>query len=757
MLAGVTVIALALRPGKLFDAPVCAVLESRDGRLLGARIAADGQWRFPAADNVPEKFAKAVIAFEDKRFRYHPGIDPLAIARALRLNTSKGEVRSGASTLTMQTIRLSRGNKPRTVSEKLLEMVLALRLEAYCSKDEILALYTANAPFGGNVVGLEAAAWRYFGRPADELSWAESATLAVLPNAPALIHPGSRREALLAKRNFLLDKLLASGVIDPTECELAKDEPLPEKPYPLPEIAYHYLETLRKQEGDKLFSSAIDYGMQQRAEAVIQRHHEVFATNEVYNLAAVILDVRTGRPVVYVGNAGHTSRAHGDNVDVVQAPRSSGSTLKPLLYAAMLDEGDILPEMLISDIPFHYKDFSPNNFNHTFDGAVPARDVIRRSLNVPSVRMLHEYGVEKFIDLLQRLGFTTITRGADIYGLSLILGGAEINLGELASVYATLARELLAGGDEEAAGGAAQAVRRRAAPPLSRGAVWCTFEALTEVNRPEEEGDWHTFSSTRKIAWKTGTSYGNRDAWSVGVTPDYVVAVWAGNCNGEGRPLLTGVGYAAPVMFDLFNLLPATGWFPEPADELEEVVCCALSGHPATDLCEADGLITVWAPKALRQPDPCPYHKLVHLNPDETWQVDSDCWPVSEIRHVSRFVLPPAQEWYYMRSHSGYRPLPPFHPDYAGYRRSGAVEIIYPQDGMSIATPIALDARSQGVVFSAAHSDPDAILFWHLDETYLGQTTHGEHKLSVVPEPGPHVLTVIDANGHSAAVRFTAL
>ena len=743
VLSGLTLVALLLRPGRLFDDPVCAVLESSDGHLLGARIAADGQWRFPAADTVPEKFAKAIVAFEDKRFYRHPGIDPLAVARALRLNARSGEVRSGASTLTMQTIRLSRGNPPRTVGEKLWEMVLALRLECYRSKDEILALYAAHAPFGGNVVGLEAAAWRYFGRPADELSWAESATLAVLPNAPALIHPGSRRDVLLTKRNFLLDKLYAAGYLDELECALAKDEPLPDKPVALPEIAYHYLETLRKQQGDRMYRSHLDYTLQQRAEAVVRRHAEVFATNQVFNVAALILDVHTGEPLAYVGNVGH-AKEHGENVDVVQAPRSSGSTLKPLLYGAMLDEGQILPGMLVSDIPFHYKDFTPNNFNHTFDGAVPAREVIRRSLNVPSVRMLYEYGVEKFIDLLQRAGFTTITRGADTYGLSLILGGAEIKLADLATVYAAMARCLQ---DEPTWRGY----------PLSRGAVWCTFDALTEVNRPEEEGDWHTFHASRTVAWKTGTSYGNRDAWAVGATPDYVVAVWVGNANGEGRPLLTGVGYAAPVMFDLFSLLPSTGWFERPSGELEEVVCCRLSGHPATDLCEADGVVVEWAPRAPTRPDPCPYHRLVHLDPEGRWQVDSDCWPVAEIQHVSRFVLPPAQEWYYMKSHSDYRPLPPYHPNYAGSRGAGVVEIIYPQDGMSVAAPVALDARSQGIICSAAHSDPQATLYWHLDGTYLGETAHGEHKIKIIPAHGPHVLTVIDANGHSYAVRFTAL
>ncbi|MCR5709330.1 MAG: penicillin-binding protein 1C [Bacteroidales bacterium] len=774
---------LALKPRNLFDSPVSAILEDREGRLLGARIAADGQWRFPAADSVPVRFAKALVCFEDKRFYRHPGIDPFAVARAISLNASSGRVRSGASTITMQVIRLSRGNRPRTIGEKMVEAILALRLDAYLTKPEILALYAANAPFGGNVVGVEAAAWRYFGRPASDLSWAESATLAVLPNAPALIHPGRSRSALLAKRNRLLEKLFEEGTIDRETFELSCEEPLPDKPHPLPDLAYHYLETLRKAGGDKRFITQIDGSLQQRAEDLLERHAAQFATNHVYNLAAVVLDVHSGEPVCYVGNVGGNGGdggdggdglSHGTHVDVVQAPRSSGSTLKPLLYAAMLDEGDLLPGTLVADIPFHAKDFTPNNFNHTFDGAVTAESVIRRSLNVPSVRMLQDYGIEKFIDLLQRLGFSTITRGADTYGLSLILGGAEIRLGELASCYASLARKLEEG--ERRRGGAGDSGSglagngnaggeksggRLAGPdrdfPLSRGAIWCTFDALTEVNRPEEEGDWHSFHTARQVAWKTGTSYGNRDAWSVGVTPDYVVAVWAGNCNGEGRPLLTGVGYAAPVMFDLFGLLPYTGWFEMPADDLEEVEVCALSGHPATDLCRADGTKTIWAPLAPHRPDPCPYHKLVHLDPQGRWQVDSDCWPVSEIVSVPRFVLPPAQEWYYMHCHSEYSPLPPFHPNYAGPGRTGVIAILYPQHGMQVAAPVALDSKSQGIVFSAAHADPNATLYWHLDGNYLGETAHGEHKIRVVPDKGPHTLTLVDANGHSAAVRFTAM
>jgi penicillin-binding protein 1C len=747
-------------PRNLFDSPVCAVLESSDGTLMGARIAADGQWRFPAVKEVPEKFAKCIITYEDKRFKWHPGVDPLAIGRAIKLNAGAGEVRSGASTLTMQTIRLSRGAKRRTIKEKLIEAIQATRLELRCSKKEILALYASNAPFGGNVVGLEAASWRYFGRSAEELSWSESATLAVLPNAPALIHPGKNRDKLLEKRNFLLDKLFSNGTIDSTECMLAKDEDLPQKPFPMPDISHHYLETLRKEGGDRRYGSSIDIGLQRRAEELLSRHVKVFETNNVYNIAALVLDVRSGKPVVYCGNtwnpstdAGEKSDGHGRSVDVVRAPRSSGSTLKPLLYAALLDEGEILPTTLISDIPFHFKDFTPNNFNHTFDGAVPAYSVIQRSLNVPSVRMLYDYGVQKFIFLLQKIGFSTITRGEDDYGLSLILGGAEVKLWDLAAAYRNMAFELT---------DFAVHPSRKSDFPLSAAAIWCTFDALQGVSRPEEEGDWASFNSSRNVAWKTGTSYGNRDAWSVGVTPEYVVAVWVGNCDGVGRPLLTGVGYAAPVMFDILSTLPPTSSFEIPEAQMEYVPVCHLSGHPLSEAClmseEEPVADTILAPRAVQRPDACPYHKIVHLSEDGAYQVNSDCYSVSQMKNVSWFVLPPAQEWYYMRTHSDYRQLPPLHPlYYSGNAAEGAkaIEILYPQNGMSVAAPVSLDSKRQGVVFAAAHNDPDAVIYWHLDDNYLGSTSSGEHKILVVPESGPHTLTIVDAVGNSAVVRFT--
>ncbi|NMB37456.1 MAG: penicillin-binding protein 1C [Bacteroidales bacterium] len=735
-------------PRQIFDKPVSALLESSDGRMLGARIASDGQWRFPQIDTVPEKFARAIITYEDKRFRYHLGVDPLAVARAILLNLRNREIRSGASTITMQTIRLSRENRPRTVGEKIIEMGLAVRLELRYSKRKILAMYASNAPFGGNVVGLEAASWRYFGRPAGELSWAESAMLAVLPNSPALIHPGKNRDILLEKRNRLLDKMAAKGIIDDTECMLSKEEPLPDKPYPMPNIAYHYLETLRKEGGDRRYASDIDKGLQERTEEILHRHIGLFESNQVYNIAALVMEVSSGRIITYCGNLNpeRGGASHGRAVDVIQAPRSSGSTLKPFLYAAMLDDGEILPTMLVPDIPSHYKDFTPSNYNHTFDGAVPANSIIRRSLNVPSVRLLQEYGVEKFLLLMKEMGFTTISRSADDYGLSLILGGAEIKLIDLVRAYRDMAVTLTE--PEEGSS------------PLSPGAIWCTFDALTGVNRPEEEGSWQSFSSSRKVAWKTGTSYGNRDAWSVGVTPEYVVGVWVGNCNGEGRPNLTGIGYAAPVMFEILSILPPTGWFEIPILDLEEVVVCPLSGHPLSDICcIGTGLTpdTLLVPPHEHKPDICPYHRLIHLSEDQTYIVNSDCYSTAKMVTRSWFVLPPSQEWYYMAGHPEYRRLPPLHPNFASggsSSRGNIVEIIYPQPGMTLAAPLSLDGKSQGVVFSAAHAIPSATLYWHIDDRYIGSTSSNEHKMLIIPEPGRHRLVVTDTNGNSASVWF---
>jgi len=434
-------------PSKLFPAPTCYVIEDKDGNLLNATIAADGQWRFPYNKNVPQKFIDCITSFEDKRFFKHPGVDPVAIGRAVVKNVKNKGVVQGGSTITMQVIRLSKKDNKRNIWNKLKESILAVRLELSYSKKNILALYTSNAPFGSNIVGLDAAAWRYYGRSADKLSWGEMATLAVLPNAPALVHPGRNRNVLLKKRNRLLDNLLADGKIDKASAELAKLESLPDEPLRLPQNASHLLQRFIKDnkawKQQTKIKTTIDGNLQKNISRIVQQHQSILKGNGINNVCALVLDVETGNTVAYVGNIKDAyNREMEADVDVIAAPRSPGSALKPILYAAMLSDGLILPNSIIPDIPTQIGSYAPKNFDLNYDGAVPANRALSRSLNVPAVKMLQQYKYQRFYETLQQAGISTLNNNADFYGLSLILGGCEVTPWDLAGVYASMARTL---------------------------------------------------------------------------------------------------------------------------------------------------------------------------------------------------------------------------------------------------------------------------------------------------------------------------
>lgn len=791
-----------LLPRPLFRAPYSTVLYARSGELLSAKVAADGQWRFPPATAIPDKYARAVVEYEDRRFYRHGGISLPAVVRAAVQNWRAGEVVSGGSTLTMQLVRLSRGNPPRTVGEKLWEMLLATRVEWSYTKEEILSLYAAHAPFGGNVVGLEAAAWRYFGHDPSELSWAEAATLAVLPNSPALIHPGRGREALLEKRNRLLNRLLQTRAMDSTDYAAALIEPLPDAPTPLPRHAPHLTDRLPA--GTALHST-LDNTLQLRTQQIVDNYGRwTLAANRIRNAAAIVADVQTGEVLAYVGNitpsAGQngptTDGQDGRAVDIIRSRRSTGSLLKPILYGAMLSEGQILPHSLVFDTPLNIAGFTPTNYSKTFSGVVPASEAVARSLNVPIVRMLAQYNGSRFLSLVRSLGLTTLDRSADNYGATIILGGAEGTLWEMTGLYASLARSLetynragrYEAGDmrgltvglipmASAIAGRPQPSRAEGgnfvAPPLAAdqplkssreilpvqgpqhnesiarlcpfapAALWYMFQAMSGVNRPEEEAAWQEFSSMKQVAWKTGTSYGNRDAWAVGLTPRYIVGVWVGNADGEGRASMTGVGHAAPIMFDIFSMLPAAGgWFAEPLDDMTSAEVCRRSGYRASEWCRSSGdpVDTVRIPRAGAAAPLCPFHKPV------TADGMTRGW----------FVLPPTAEYYYRQAASDYT-VPP------AVTGSRPLELIYPQHNAVLYLPKGFSgygSAAERFVFRAAHRSDSATVHWHLDNTYIGttrSTTAAGHTLTVAPAAGEHRLTIVDDEGNSQRIRFTVL
>lgn len=755
-------------PCPLFDQPLSVVLEDRDGQLLGARIATDGQWRFPESDSIPAKYAACVIAFEDKRFRWHPGVDPVSLVRAMWLNASRGQVVSGGSTLTMQVIRMSRGNPSRTVWEKLVEMFMATRLELTYSKNSILKFYASYAPFGGNVVGIEAASWRYYGKSPHLLTWAEAATMAVLPNSPALIHPGRNRDALTQKRNGLLARLRDSGVISAAECELSQEEPLPEQPLPLPQVAPHLLDRLAAS-GAARFRTTLDKDLQERITATLARRQEIYKGNDVHNLASIIIDVATGEVLAYVGNVVGAGKEHGESVDILTAPRSTGSILKPYLYALALESGDILPNSLLHDVPTQLGQYKPENYYETYDGAVPAKRALIRSLNVPFVLLLQQYGLEKFHYNLQRLGLTTLNRPPDHYGLSLILGGAEANLSDITNTYACMARRL--GSFYERNGRYAaddfrppillksgvqkkDKAQQTSTDLLSASSIWYAFEAMREVERPNSAGEWELFRAGQPIAWKTGTSIGFRDAWAAGVTPRYAVGVWAGNADGEGRPGLIGVEVAAPVLFEIFEQLPGSGrWFDPPYDDMVQAPVCRQSGYRAGDYCEKD---TAWIPESGLKAPVCSFHQLLHLDSTGQWQVNSDCASPASMQHVPWFVLPPIEEFYFKSKNPSYTSPPPFRADCMGSQiahNQAPMQLIYPRNPTRIYVPVDLNGKLSSTVFQVAHRSPGMEIFWHLDGVYLG-STKTFHQMALQPPVGQHVLALVDKDGFRLEQKF---
>lgn len=736
-------------PRQLFDVPYATVVTDRHGELLGARIATDGQWRFPPCKAVSNKFATCLITFEDRYYHLHPGVNPPAMARALWQNIRTRRVVSGGSTLTMQTIRLAR-NKKRTFYEKCVEMILATRLELRYSKDEILAIYASHAPFGGNVVGLDAAAWRFFGHDAEQFSWAEAATLAVLPNAPALIHLARNRDALLKKRNRLLKRLYRNGTIDKIDYDLALTEPLPSAPLPLPQTAPHLTSYFHLNRLGMHTVSSLDKSLQMQVEHLLALRSAEFARSDIRNLAALVIDVRTNQVLAYCGNVRFDDPSSGNQVDVIRSPRSTGSILKPLLYYAALQDGDLLPHMLLPDVPVNMNGFSPQNFSMQFDGAVPASEAIARSLNVPSVIMLQRHGAPKFYDFLKRAGLSTLHKPADYYGLSLILGGAEATLWDVTAAYTDMARALI--GVERTRCSLVVNETVETLPTLFHpGAVWQTFDAIKEVNRPEEI-DRRMMPSVQTVAWKTGTSYGFRDAWAVGVTTRYAVGVWVGNASGEGKPELVGARTAAPVLFDIFNLLPTSPWFERPEDAFADAEICAQSGHLKGRFCDETykGLIL---PNGLKT-QMCPYHIPVVLRADERFRVFEHCAGSDAVVRRNWFVLPTAWEWYYKQRRPAYRSLPPFAPG-CGNDARPPMQFIYPQGNyVTISLPKQLDGSAGEVTFTLAHSNRETTIFWHLDESYL-TATRDFHKVSLTPAVGQHRLTVVDSNGHTLSITFT--
>lgn len=746
---------LVVVPPKIKAYTYSNVVYDRNNKLLQASIAKDGQWRFPELDSIPSNFETALIQFEDKRYYRHFGVDLIALARATFQNLRSNKITSGGSTLSMQLARIDYNLKTTSILGKLNQALKAFHLELHFSKKDLLKRYISLAPFGSNVVGIEAAAWRYYGRSSNNLTWAEAATLAVLPNAPGLIFPGRANKNLEKKRNFLLAKLKDKGLINREDYLIALQEPIPNKPKSLPQKTPHLAQFISKNKHLYQSKTSIDADLQQRVQEIANRHVRVNAQNEIMNVAVLVADINSMEVLAYVGN--HTIpelTQYAGWVDNIHGKRSTGSVLKPLLYASAMDDSKILPNSIIEDIPTNFSGYAPKNYDKIFRGAVSASVVVARSLNVPSVRLLYQYSLQKFHRQLQRLGLHSINKPASYYGLSLILGGAEESLWNLCATYASLAKGLQHFLEHHSYPNNAISTFHLSINnntnstvsstfPISAGSLYYMFEAMQDVHRPDEEKGWQYFNSSQKIAYKTGTSFGYRDAWAIGLNGDYIVGVWVGNSSGEGRDGLTGVQKAAPILFETFKQLSQNNWFSVPYDNLIEVSVCVKSGLRSSVYCNETA--KEFIPLKATRTSSCKFHRTITVDTSETYRVDRSCTETDNIKQVNWFVLPPVAEWYFKNHNPWYKSLPPIDPN-CKKQDLGNMRFIYPENFARIKIPIELDGQKGAVIFKLAHRQSSTKVYWFLDNTYLGETQN-EHSIEAKPLPGTHNLRVVDENG----------
>ena len=709
-------------------------------KLLCASLSSEESYHLPLSSHINEFYKKASIVYEDKAFFLHFGLDFSSVFRSSFLNIKEKKIVSGASTITMQVARLLCKNEKRTYFQKIKEAFLSLLLEARYTKDEIFALYALHAPFGGNVIGVDAASFRYFSTSEENLTISQATVLAVLPNQPSLVTLSKMRKRLKEKRDILIKNLHQYGIIDSQTCDLSILEPLPEKPSPLPFLAMHYHDFLKtnkelKAKNEK-YITTIDYEMQKLMEDMTERHSKRLQENLIYNMAMLVMEVETGDVLVYVGNTGFFN-ATGKNVyvDMARAKRSSGSLLKPFLFAGMLDRGMIFPHSLLIDIPTQIQNYAPENNNGKYEGAIEASEALTKSLNVPFVRALREYGIPPFLDLLKKCGFTTFNRKPEEYGLPLILGGGEITLYEACSVYARLARcasNMLAF-DEEF--------------PISKGAAYLTLNELTSGKRPYDEAFWESFVGKQKIAWKTGTSDGYKDAWSIGITPKYVVGVWAGNADGVGRPEIKSNIATLPLMFEVFDVLEKSSWFIKPEKHLKRCLSCSHSHYLKGIHC--DSAIEAELPINAPLPKPCPFCSSVCLTSDGKYRIEaSEAGGNESVENW--FVLPPSVEVFYANNHKQYKTLPHF---LNKTHKASDFEIIFPENNCLIEIPIELSEKKGAFTAKVAHKNKEATLYWDVDGLYLGKTKTF-HQFDITMPEGYHILTVTDEGGNSKKVSF---
>ncbi len=720
------------------------VITAKDGSLLTAYLSPDDKWRMQTKlDEVSPELIKAIINKEDKWFYWHLGVNPIAVARALFSNIIRGERVSGASTITMQVVRLL-NPKERTYSNKFIEMLRALQLEIHYSKKEILGMYLSLLPFGGNIEGVKAASYFYFNRPPSKLSLAQAITLMVIPNDPNDLRLDLNIKNTLKKKDFWIRKFKKEKLFSASSLDDALNESLNSNRYGRKFIAPHFCNYINENYRGTEIKTFLDPGIQQKAEVLLYNYINRAKTKSITNGAVLIIDNKNSSVVGYCGSADYYDYNSSGQVNGVISIRSPGSTLKPALYAYAFNKGILTPKMKLLDIPTDFGGYNPENYDLKFRGDVTAEFALMNSLNIPAVRLLQESGFHEFLEFLGRGGFKEINAQKNILGLSTILGGCGVTLEELTRFYSCFAD----GGKLHQLNYLYKKENIKSTNILSESSAFLIADILSNNYRPDFPNDLLDLTRLPKIAWKTGTSYGKRDAWAVGFNPRYTIGVWIGNFNGKGSPYLSGSEMAVPLLFDLFNSIDVgqdKSWFKKPGSVLTREVC-AETGLLPTKNCSHTVQDYYIVNCSLSKY--CDLYKEVYVNLSGTLEYCPGCLPKSGYKKEYYPFYDPQLKLWYMQNDIAFKQVPIHNPD---------CQIKFGGKGPIITSPskdyeyFIEEDSNQEILLQAACGSGVKEIYWYLNDRYYKKSAPGKN-LFFKPNKEKIKITCLDDKGRDANV-----
>lgn len=723
------------------------VIQTKHQQLLHSYLTSDEKWRmFTTLEEITPTLKKAIIFKEDQYFYYHFGVNPISIFRAAFNNLFKGRRTSGASTITMQVARML-NPKERSYTNKIIEIFRALQLEWNLTKDEILQLYLNLVPYGGNIEGVKAASLIYFEKMPDHLSIAEITALSIIPNRPNSLRIGRSNDLIKKERDKWLERFELNDLFDSKDIADALDEELDAKRNVLPRIAPHLSFRLKNEFQDqRIIRSSIDLNTQLKVEAIVKNYVLQLYQYNIKNAAVLILDNESMTVKAYVGSSDYYSNIDGGQVDGIRAIRSPGSTLKPLLYGLAIDKGMLTPKSIIADVLVNFRGYQPRNYKENFNGNVSMEFALANSLNIPAVKVLDRLQPRIFIEALSRSGFKQIEKDREHLGLSTVLGGCGTTLEELTRLYAAFAHEGKLSNINFLSGDTIQ-FRDNV---LSEASNYMISEILTGVVRPDLPSQWKNSTSLPKVAWKTGTSYGRRDAWSIGFNKKYTVGVWVGNFSGEGVQELTGSDMAAPLLFNIFNAIDQESskeWFSMPKGVNFRHVCTE-SGQVPNEFCDSQQL-DYFIP-GISDYQKCSHKKYVYVSSDSTKSYCNTCRPENGYVKALYPNHSPEIISYFETEEINYIKIPSHDLDCERVFTQSAPKIISPIDKLEYLVD---KADTMQVMLSCQAANNVEQVYWYVNDKYYRSALANEN-IYFTPNEGKVKISCADDKGRNTNIEI---